>query len=47
MLLMLLKNVAIEKLAPRLAVVGGVAGAWPAVARERTAEPVVRLWEAL
>ena len=36
-----------EKLAPLLAVAGGVAGAWPAKAREHAAEPVARMREAL
>ena len=30
-----------------LAVAGGVAGAWPAMAREHAAEPVARMCEAL
>ena len=38
---------AIGKLVPYVAVAGGVAGAWPAMAREHAAEPVAHLWEAL
>ena len=30
-----------------MAVAGGVAGAWPAMAHEHAAEPVVRTWEAI
>ena len=34
-------------MAPQLAVAGGFAGAWPAMAREHAVEPVARTWEAL
>jgi hypothetical protein len=43
-----IEKCAIEKFVTiRGSVAGGVAGAWPAMARGHAAEPVAHLWEAL